>query len=145
MGFVRRDVPGRLDHHEVGDRAGQGAAEHPVARCEAGHSVTDLVDDPRVVGPEPGRQAQAEPACGAGICRHEPIHRVQPSRGDPNTDLPRSGLRSGNLNDAQDFGAAEGIEPDGPAPARRYVIAPFLHAHVSPWDPTPFATPRRSN
>jgi len=107
MGLVRRDVPGRVDHHEVGDRAGQGAAEHPVARREAGHPLTDLVDDSRVVGPEPGRQAQAEPDGGVRIGRHEPIHRVQSGRGDPHTELSRSGLRSGNLADVQDVGAAE--------------------------------------
>jgi transcriptional regulator SbtR-like protein len=43
MGLARRDVPGRVDHHEVGDRARQGAAEHPVAGREPGRPVTDLV------------------------------------------------------------------------------------------------------
>jgi len=37
MGLVRRDAPIQVDHHEVGDRAGQSAAEHPHPRCEAGH------------------------------------------------------------------------------------------------------------
>jgi hypothetical protein len=48
-------LPGRVDHHEIGDRAGQGAAEHLVASREAGRPVTDLVGYSRVVGPEPGR------------------------------------------------------------------------------------------
>ena len=30
MRLVRRDAPGCVYHHEVGDRAGQGAAEYPV-------------------------------------------------------------------------------------------------------------------
>jgi hypothetical protein len=133
MGLVRRDAPDRLDHHEVGDRAGQGAPEHPVAGREAGHPVTDLIDDSRVVGPEPGRQAQAEPDGGVRIRGHEPVHRVQPGRGDSNTNLSRSGLRSWNLEDVQDFGAAEGIEPDRSAPARRQLVASFLHPLLSPF------------
>ena len=77
---ARRDGPCRVYHHEVGDRAGEGAAEHPVAGREPGHAVTDLVHDPGVVGPEPGRQAQAEPSGGVRVGGHEPVHRVQQPR-----------------------------------------------------------------
>ena len=104
---ARRDGPGRVDHDVVGDRAGQGAAEHPVAGREPGHAVTDLVHDPGVVGSEPGRQAQAEPGGGLRVGGHEPVHRVQPGRGDPHADLPRAGLRRGYLAEVQDLGAAE--------------------------------------
>src|ERR1700760_4605945 len=134
MGLVRRDVPGWVDHHEVGDRAGQGAAEYPVARCESGPPVTALVDYSRIVGPESGRQAQAEPRGGVRIGGHEPVHWVEPGRGDPDTDLSRSGLRSGNRAEVQDFGRSERVELDGPAPARRRLTAPLVHAHLSPWD-----------
>ena len=30
VGLARRDAPGCVHHHEVGDRARHGAAEHPV-------------------------------------------------------------------------------------------------------------------
>src|SRR5260221_138924 len=64
---ARRDGPGRVYQDVVGDRAGQGAAEHPVAGREPGHAVTGLVHDPGIVGSESGRQAQAESAGGAGV------------------------------------------------------------------------------
>jgi len=119
MDLVRRDPLGQVDHHEVGDRAGQGAPEHPVANREAADPVTDLVDDPGVVGAEPGREGQAEPGGGVRVGGDDPIHRVQTGRGDPYPQLSRACVRSGNLTDVQDFGAAEGIEPDRPAHARR--------------------------
>jgi hypothetical protein len=56
---ARRDGPGHVYCHIAGDRAGQGAAEDPVAGCEPGHPVTDLADDPGIVGSEPARQGQA--------------------------------------------------------------------------------------
>ena len=104
---ARRDGPGHVYDYVAGGRAGQGAAEHPVAGRELGHAATGLVDDPGIVGSEPGGQAQAEP--GGGLCAggHEPVHRVQSGRGDPDADLPRAGLRRGYLAEVQDLGAAE--------------------------------------
>ena len=104
---ARRDGPCRVYDYVVGDRAGQGAAEHPVAGREPGHAVTSLVHDPGIVGSEPGRQSQAEPGGGLCVGGHEPVHRVQSGRGDPHADLPRAGLRCGYLAEVQDLGAAE--------------------------------------
>jgi hypothetical protein len=104
---ARRDGPCHLYDYVVGDRAGQGAAEDPVAGREPGRAVTGLVDDPGIVGSEPARQAQAEPGGGVCVGGHEPVHRVQPGRGDPHADLPRAGLRCGYLAKFQDLGAAE--------------------------------------
>ncbi len=119
---ARRDGPGRVDHDVVGDRAGQGAAEHPVADREPGHAVTDLVHDAGVVGPEPARQAQAESGGGVGVGGHEPVHRVQAGRGDPHADLPRAGLRRGHLAEGQDLRAAERLELDRSARGRRRLM-----------------------
>ena len=55
---ARRDGSCHVYYYVVGDRAGQGAAEHPVAGREPGHAVTGLVHDPGIVGSEPGRQAR---------------------------------------------------------------------------------------
>lgn len=104
---ARRDGPCHVYDYVIGDRAGQGAAEHPVAGRELGHAVTDLVHDPGIVGSEPGRQGQAEPAGGVRVRGHEPLHRVQSGCGDPHADLPRAGLRRGYLAEVQDLGAAE--------------------------------------
>ena len=104
---ARRDGPRHVNYYVVGDRAGEGAAEHPVADRELGHAATELVHDPGIVGSEPGRQAQAESSGGLCVGGHEPVHRVQSSRGDPHADLPRAGLRRGHLPEVQDLGAAE--------------------------------------
>ena len=110
-GMVRvaahRDSPCHVYYYVVGDRAGEGTAEHPVAGRELGHAVTDLVHDPGIVGSEPGRQAQAESSGGLCVGGHEPVHRVQSSRGDSYAELPRASLRCGYLADVQDLGAAE--------------------------------------
>ncbi|MEU5274011.1 hypothetical protein AB0G77_37145 [Streptomyces hygroscopicus] len=84
------------------------------------------------VSPGQAREAQAEPGGGVRVCGHDPVHRVETGSGDPHTDLSRPGLRSGNLANVQDFGAAEGIEPDRPASADRRVIASFLPVRLSP-------------
>jgi hypothetical protein len=130
---ARRDGPGHVYDYVVGDRAGQGAAEHPVAGRELGHAVTGLVDDPGIVGSEPGRQAQAESGGGLCVGGHEPVHRVQSSGGDSHADLPRAGLRSGYLAEVQGLGAAERLEPDRSARGRRRADTRLLHAHMSPW------------
>ena len=74
-------------------RAGEGAAEHPVADRELGHAVADLVHDARIVVPEPARQAQPESSGGVSVGGHEPVHRVQPGRGHPHPDLLRAHRR----------------------------------------------------
>ena len=104
---ARRDGPCHVYYYVVGDRAGEGAAEYSVAGRELGHAVTDLVHDPGIVGSEPGGQAQAESGGGLCVGGHEPVHRVQSSRGDSHADLPRAGLRCGYLAEVQDLGAAE--------------------------------------
>ena len=98
-GMVRvaahRDGPCHVYNHVVGDRAGEGAAEHPVAGRELGHAVTNLVHDPGIVGSEPGRQAQAESGGGLCVGGHEPVHRVQSGRGDSHADLPEPACGAG--------------------------------------------------
>src|SRR5439155_20828649 len=80
MGDARRDVTRHVYYYVVGDRAGEGAAEHSVAGRELGHAVTDLVHDPGIVGSEPAGQAQAESSGGLCVGGHYPVHRVQSSR-----------------------------------------------------------------
>jgi hypothetical protein len=93
---ARRDGPCHVYHHVVGDRAGQGAAEYPVAGRELGHAVAGLVHDPGIVGSEPGRQAQAESGGGLCVGGHEPVHRVQSGRGDSHADLSPPAANNGS-------------------------------------------------
>jgi hypothetical protein len=141
--LARRGPFGRVDHDEVGDRPRQRAPEHPVAHREAAHPVADLVDDARVVGPEAGGEAQAEPGGGLRVGGDDPVHRVQAGRGDPDPQLARARLRRGNRAEVQDVGAAERVEPNRPAL--------FLHVGLSPrngerreTDYAPFAGVNRS-
>src|SRR5215469_9459306 len=53
---TRRNGPCHVYYYVVGDRAGEGSAEHSVAIRELGHAVTNLVDHPGIVGSEPGGQ-----------------------------------------------------------------------------------------
>ncbi|MDN5667636.1 MAG: hypothetical protein L0G87_04475 [Renibacterium salmoninarum] len=41
-----------------------------------------------------------------------PVHRIQPGRGDPHPKLSWAGLWRGNLADLQNLWPAEGIELD---------------------------------